>query len=487
MKIVVDEAYKDAFEAQISKHDDALDYSTIARETGKDYWLVASHSDKLINDRIYKPSELQKLGDTYLHPYPKPVLLHHNDDSEPVGRIIDAEYVPAANWQHAQALLGTGVQLPANASGALLLKAHITDPDAIQKIEDGRYMTVSIGFSAASLKCSICGQDWVSAGPCEHEFGQMYDGKLAFGIPEDMQAMEISFVNVPADDYAHVVKSGDSAEKDAQDADVYRFVKKNAGKTTVLFTDNVNLALATCGVTSNTKDYKESEEKGEMAEQVKKVNKKADEVAAADKATELSDSLTKIQNILAQLIRMQIANYDAISGKESSVSDESDIVSLMDALAKSKQAADEFLKDECADCREATDSAAEEDPEDEDPEEENAEEDIADALQKVTDSLSQITDALAEMQQQLKDGISALMEKLDANDDEPSDDAKASAKESSKDEAKAQAEGNIKEAKEQDSVTTVVKETNPAAAPAVDSEASKPRTLREMFSRTFRS
>ena len=492
LKIVADEAYKDAFKAQISQHDSSVAYNAVRQDAGKDYWLVASHSDKLINNRIYKPSELQKLGDTYLHPYPKPVLLHHNDESEPVGRIVDAEYVPATDWQRAQQLLGDDVPLPPGASGALLLKAHITDPQAIQKIEDGRYMTVSIGFSAASLKCSICGQDWVSEGPCEHEFGQIYDGQLAYGVPENMHAMEISFVNVPADDYAQVVKTSDKAEneaaKDAQDADVYTFVRKNAGKTTVLFTDNVNLPLATCGVTSHTKDYKESEEKGEMAEKAKKVNNKADEAAAEDKVSMLSDSLKSIQDALVQLIRMQIANYDAISGKETDGLDESsDIASLMDALTKSKQAADEFLKDECEDCEEETDNEAVED--EEANAEESSEEDMsADALQKVTDGLKQITDALVEMQKQFADSFAAMMDKLNANTmSDAQAETEASAEESPKGENEAKVEDGTQEVKEQDSDTTVMKETNPAAAPAVDSEANKPRTLREIFSRTFRS
>lgn len=509
MKIVMDKMAKDAFEAKIAQQDSAT-FAGIQQNSGKDYWLVASHSDKLINSRMYKPSELQKLGDTYLHPYPKPVLLHHNDTSEPVGRIIDAQYIPASNWQHAQELLGEEIPLPVDSSGALLLKSRITDPEAIQKIDDGRYMTVSIGFAASSLKCSICGQDWVADGPCEHEFGQMYDGQLAYGMPEGMHAMEISFVNVPADDYAQVIKASDAIDEINKDAETYTFIGKSASETTVLFADSVNLALATCGVTSYIKeDHKESEEKGKMAEKAKKQtkNSKAEPAVAIDTASEvsiaeLSNDLKNVQDALAQLIRMQIVNYNTISGVETDGLEETfDISSLVDALAKSKQSADEFLKAELAD-------ASEEDTvkEDADVQADKASEDVVKgktevqeanttvASDAVAENLQHITDALATLQKEMLDSlknVATVMSKvLDKLGKESAEDADETSSEKTSEVAEQEDKTDSKQGitEQQDaSTTTVVKETSPAAAPAVDNENSKPRTLKEIFSRTFRS
>ncbi len=501
LKIVLDNSYKDVFKAQIERHDNSISYNNILQDSGKDYWLVASHSDKLINNRMYQPAELQKLGDTYTNPYPKPVLLHHNDDSEPVGRIVDSAYISANNWMQAQQLLGDTVELPIGATGALLLKAHIVDPQAIQKIEDGRYMTVSIGFAASMLKCSICGQDWVADGPCEHEFGQVYDGDLAFGVPENMQAMEISFVNVPADNYATVVTpNSKSTESMHEDAETYTFIKKRANKATVLFADSVNLALATCGVASHIKDHKESEEKGEMAEKENKAtNSKATTVEAEDKVSMLSDSLINIKNALAQLIRMQIDNYDTISGKVTDgLDDSSDITSLMDGLSKAKQVADEFLKDECTECEEESDSKVQNTNEDNEgnaeSDNDSTQEDMsADALKVVSNSFQQITDALSKLQKEFTDSFEKLASTLSTLTDKLDTDSLTDSKGEN-------TEGEVEKAEEEHesdktnnsnatdtSDTTVIKETNPAAAAAIDSEINKPRTLREIFSRTFGS
>jgi hypothetical protein len=83
--------------------------------------------------------------------------------------------------------------------------AHISDMDAAQKFEDGRYLTVSIGVMTDKAICSICKQDLVKDGPCEHIPGREYDGRKAFLVTGSLHYEELSAVNVPADPHASVI------------------------------------------------------------------------------------------------------------------------------------------------------------------------------------------------------------------------------------------------------------------------------------------
>jgi hypothetical protein len=456
----------------------------IGTNSGKDYWLVASHSDKVINSRVYTPAELQRLGESYVKPYNKPVLKNHDTDSEPVGRIVDFRYIPQGRWSEAKDLLGEDIELPIDSSGALLLKAHITDPEAIQKIEDSRYMTVSIGFSASSLKCSICGQDWVSEGPCEHEFGHMYDGQLAVGIPSGMQAMEISFVNVPADDYARVANSADD---DKYSADTYVFVKKRS-KSTVLFTDNVNLGIATCGVTSHEKDHEESEAKDEMAKAKEEIEQEAktdsnansnatSAVITAEDVSKLSDELSAIKGIMSRLIRLQITNFNAVSERTSEgIDEETDLSKLMDELVKAVEEADKVISSSCDEC----DSNEEEEKQDNAEDEEKADSNV-EAESAMFDSITELSKAINAMREDITHGFDSLKEYMGTLVDKKAE-AEVTDSADNKEEVKPE---EATEANDSEN-TKVVKEVNPVAVTATDSD-TQPKTLKELFLRTFKA
>ena len=80
--------------------------------------------------------------------------------------------------------------------------------DLIQEIEGGIKKEVSIGCSVARSVCSICGQT-----SCSHQRGQTYDGKLCyFTLQDPADAYEWSFVAVPAQRKAGVVKAFAQAE-----------------------------------------------------------------------------------------------------------------------------------------------------------------------------------------------------------------------------------------------------------------------------------
>ena len=102
-------------------------------------------------------------------------------------------------------------------SSFVRLQVAITDPVAIQKILDKRYLTGSVGGRAGKAICSISGDDLAredeGGRPKISKFrrGQVYKGKLAFIDMQDISFKEYSFVNQPADGKSSIrsINSGD--------------------------------------------------------------------------------------------------------------------------------------------------------------------------------------------------------------------------------------------------------------------------------------
>ena len=79
--------------------------------------------------------------------------------------------------------------------------------DLIAEIEGGIKKEVSVGCAVERAACSVCGRPWGEEG-CDHQKGQWYDGRLCYAILEGARdAYEFSFVAVPAQPLAGVIKS----------------------------------------------------------------------------------------------------------------------------------------------------------------------------------------------------------------------------------------------------------------------------------------
>lgn len=77
--------------------------------------------------------------------------------------------------------------------------------DLIAEIEGGIKREVSVSCSVSRVVCSICGEESCR---CGHRKGEVYGGKLCFfSLDEPLDAYEWSFVAVPAQPAAGVVKS----------------------------------------------------------------------------------------------------------------------------------------------------------------------------------------------------------------------------------------------------------------------------------------
>lgn len=195
------------------------------------------------NMGFYLPENMKKGASTFTKDYNKPVLVGHDSDTDPVGRVIRADYVDTS-FQYIQndKYLGSLIKFQDKKNikkndmvsfvqhviseyngkdsyrglGHINGKLKITDPEAIQKVLDERYLTVSISMSSDSAFCSECGQDWVNEGQCEHERGQVYDSGIPVVlIPGKQSYNHVGFVSEPADKFAAGLKGIELVENDS--------------------------------------------------------------------------------------------------------------------------------------------------------------------------------------------------------------------------------------------------------------------------------
>lgn len=194
--------------------------------------IAATHSGRLTrNHAFYLADKMEKSTHTWTEHYGKPMLVHHDKKgSDPIGRIVQARYIDTSGELHESIKNSLDIgelqsfingQMPfirqvdyicdkiANSAflddkdykglGYIELTAVISDADAKQKILDGRYLTGSISATTDKAICSICKQDWIDEGKCEHDMGELYDDVRAFIIAGEFEYEEYSYVNDPAD------------------------------------------------------------------------------------------------------------------------------------------------------------------------------------------------------------------------------------------------------------------------------------------------
>ncbi len=84
----------------------------------------------------------------------------------------------------------------------------------IAEIDGGIKREVSVGCAVERVVCSVCGQE---LGSCSHQKGEEYDGRICHGILTGAtDAYEWSFVAVPAQRKAGVIKSARRLEDEAR-------------------------------------------------------------------------------------------------------------------------------------------------------------------------------------------------------------------------------------------------------------------------------
>jgi hypothetical protein len=203
-------------------HIDAVQRLTDSEDTVLKVTIDATHSGLLTNGRVYPGSKVIKSYKSWVDTenggtaeYNKPVLKHHDTYSDPIGRVIKAQYIK----------LKTGPEFKMDfknpdkegkGSGVVRITADITDIQSIQQIKDKRLLSVSAGFTTEEIRCSVCGDHlfpWLTSEKteCEHVPGKVYviDDKkyLCYAITGLIDYKEISFVDVPAQPSAKLIQT----------------------------------------------------------------------------------------------------------------------------------------------------------------------------------------------------------------------------------------------------------------------------------------
>lgn len=159
------------------------------------------HAGPTRNFTWYTDKALSGSVPSWTIPYQKPVIMHHNEETgKIIGRVLKTRYTDKNTRSK---------------TGALIFTTNIPDKEGKEQIKDGRLKTTSIGATIHSATCSICNHDVAKYGKCEHERGGRYlvkqnDGsekvETCFWMIHEMTAKELSFVVVPSDMYAHIIK-----------------------------------------------------------------------------------------------------------------------------------------------------------------------------------------------------------------------------------------------------------------------------------------
>lgn len=187
------------------------------KEAGTDAGLIveiaAIHAGYTENNTFYSAEELTKSIPSWIDPYPKPVIMNHDLKSEPVGRVVGAKMAQEADGKD-----------------YIRIQAAITDPEAITKVLDKRYITGSVGGKAEQAFCNICNTDWAvresaSALPCKHAKGRVYNGVVAALDLKGLSFKEYSFVNAPADSNSYIRSIGEPGSAAVSEDDDSTWVK----------------------------------------------------------------------------------------------------------------------------------------------------------------------------------------------------------------------------------------------------------------------
>lgn len=168
----------------------------------------ATHTGLNNNYGVYTSESMMNDAQTFMSPFCKPLLKNHDDFSEPLGRVKNSEFGESEFCENKDTINVT---------------YDVRDRDAMLKLADGRYKTVSIGANANTIRCNVCGKNILKDGTfkfCGHWRGEKYGEQKCSWTYENLTYGETSIVNKPADQLAQLkglkvfLKNGSSTSQD---------------------------------------------------------------------------------------------------------------------------------------------------------------------------------------------------------------------------------------------------------------------------------
>ena len=193
------------------------------------------------NNLIYMPADLKAAIPTLTDPYNIPIKPMHkevqvvdgkkieNREVGAVGRAIGGTWVdnPKAINSMSMQMIKDGLLVKApdvamaplmkkakkggaiydedfEGLGWVLVKGLVTDPEAVEKTLDGRYLTVSVEMTPQDLYDSISGKSYKTE-DIDWDLGDEVDGMRAYGVPSGLRYRGYAYVTHPADVHARVM------------------------------------------------------------------------------------------------------------------------------------------------------------------------------------------------------------------------------------------------------------------------------------------
>jgi hypothetical protein len=324
--------------------------------------IAATHSGIVTrNHMFYLPDKMKKAAPTFLEDFGKPFLKHHDEKQDAIGRAIDSSYVDTSgsikdklkdlhvsdsvtfnekllkDFCNGSMPFGLQVDVVRNffnkpikdkstsiiedigyrGLGYVEVIFDVTDPDAIQKFLDGRFLTGSVGARTDRAVCSVCKQDWTSEGECEHTPGALYDERKCVLIAGNFFYDEYSVANNPADRQSRVLElyyNGKTKGIEIQNeyvGDAYEvklgFPQYDSTKEEILMADKAK----------KIKDISEEDKELVALELEKVTNEKkvTDEAKAAEEAKKVEDEKKEklsIEDKVTQLMDAEILDSDKL-------------------------------------------------------------------------------------------------------------------------------------------------------------------------------
>lgn len=147
---------------------------------------------------VFPRKSLEKMAELFVG---KTIIKDHSAQSDnQVARIYAAEVADSSG------ITKNGEPYAQLIASCYMVRTE-SNKDLITEIQSGIKKEVSVGCSIKKAVCSICGTDNRKS-YCKHFHGKEYDGRECyFKLEEPADAYEVSFVAVPAQPAAGVVKS----------------------------------------------------------------------------------------------------------------------------------------------------------------------------------------------------------------------------------------------------------------------------------------
>ena len=311
--------------------------------------VAAIHEGLTANYNNYSAIELEKALQSWVEPYPKPIILNHDINSEPIGRVMAAR-----------------MDKEEDGSSYVRLQIAVTDPVAAQKIADKRYMTGSVGGRAGKAVCSISGNDLAAEGEggkpniAKFKRGKIYKGKMAFVDMQDISFKEYSFVNQPADQRSGV-RGSKSVDGKSPVADSENWIARSSAFVLHMDDDDI---ISINENESMFKDMKKKESRPVYLH-IKGAFLSAMAVQESENVNNERDSLLSNEDSIESKSEENVKMDDAVNEDILAVAKElsEDLSTMANASVKEEVVAEEVKQDEQSEPAKAEELSAETTPE----------------------------------------------------------------------------------------------------------------------------